>query len=336
MRSKQSVYLIIFWVFVFQSLSALDIKLYDVVNDYRKNGIQSTQKIFENLFTQEGYWLEDLQNKDTDFGYYETVRYLFVSDKSIPKLWLYKIDNFHLTQLYEVDSIVGIGSGSKKTEGDKVTPIGVYSFVDKFVKLDQYYGPMAFATNYPNLYDRILKRTGSGIWIHGKPLNGDRKELNTKGCIAVENNFIKNFDKNIDYSKTLLISYEKELPKTSKEDLAKILAILFSWRNSWIHNDIDVYLGFYSSDFRRADGMGFKAFSDYKKRVFKKNEKKSIEISEINLSPYPNSDGKKIFRLSFLQKYDAFKGSMRTYGSKDYKELYIEIKDNKALIIIEK
>ena len=336
MRTKQLVCAMVLSFFMLQNSQASEMSLYDVVDDYRQNGISSTQKIFESFFTKESYWQAALQNKDTDFGYYESIRYLFVSDKSIPTLWLYKIENSHLTQLHQVNSIVGIGDGAKKLEGDKITPIGVYEFVDKFTKLDQYYGPMAFATNYPNLYDRILKRSGSGIWIHGMPLNGDRKEQNTKGCIAVENNFIKQFDKDIDYSKTLLISYDKEMPKVEKADLAKILAMLFTWRDAWISNDINQYLSFYAPSFKRSDGMGLKSFSSYKTRVFKKNEKKTIKISQINLSPYPNQEGKKLFRLSFMQKYNAFKGNMQTYSSRDYKELYVEIKDNKAMIIIEK
>ncbi len=307
-----------------------------IIQEYRLDGIQSVQKTLEGFLTQEKYWLEVLQNQDTDFGYYEDLEFLFVSDKGNPNLWLYKIDHGRLTQLSQVNSIVGIGSGAKKEEGDKITPLGVYSFVDKFHKLDQYYGPMAFATNYPNLYDHILKRTGSGIWIHGMPLSGDRKEQNTKGCIAVENHIIKEFNKTIDYKKTLLISYENAMPKVEKKDLALILATLYQWRDAWVHNDIKTYLGFYASDFRRHDKTSFKRFAAYKTRVFQKKESKKIEFSQINITPYPNVENKEIFRVSFVQKYTAYKNNIITYDSKDLKELYIEIKDHKALILIEK
>ena len=317
-------------------LSASEMTLNEVIEDYRKNGIQSTQKIFDQFFTKESYWLSVLKNKDTDFGYYENMEYLFVSDKSIPTLWLYKLDHDHLTQIYQTNSIVGIGSGSKKLEGDKITPIGTYTFVDKLTKLDQYYGPMALATNYPNLYDRIHKRSGSGIWIHGMPLNGDRQDKNTKGCIAVENNFIRQFHKNIDYSKAILISYDKSRPRSEKEDLAKVLAMLFQWRDAWMRNDIKAYLEFYAPDFKRADGMGYKKFASYKTRVFQKKESKKIEITQINLSPYPNDDGSLLFRLFFMQKYDAYKGEIHTYSSNDTKELYVEIRNNKPMILIEK
>lgn len=307
-----------------------------IIQEYRLKGINSVQKTLENFLSQKKYWLDVLQNQDTDFGYYEDVNFLFISDKANLKLWLYKIDDGRLTQIGQVDSIVGIGDGAKKLEGDKVTPIGVYSFVDKFQKLDQYYGPMAFATNYPNTYDRRLKRTGSGIWIHGKPLNGDRKERNTRGCIAIENNYITEFDKVIDFRKTILISYEKNPPKIDKEELATILATLYQWKNAWIENDIKKYLGFYAQDFKRADGMSFKKFSDYKTRVFQKKEQKNIDFTKINISPYPNVENKNLFRVTYMQKYTAYKNKVITYDSYDSKELYIEIKENKPLILIEK
>ncbi|WP_104697600.1 MULTISPECIES: L,D-transpeptidase family protein [unclassified Helicobacter] len=307
-----------------------------IIQEYRLNGINSVQKTLEGFLSQRKYWLDMLQNQDTDFGYYEDINFLFISDKASLKLWLYKVDDGRLTQLGQVDSIVGIGDGAKKIEGDKITPIGVYSFVDKFQKLDQYYGPMAFATNYPNIYDRRLKRTGSGIWIHGKPLNGDRKEKNTRGCIAIENNFITEFDKLIDFKKTILISYETSLPKVSKEELASILAMLYQWKNAWMENDIKKYLNFYSQDFKRADGMSFKRFSDYKTRVFQKKEQKNIDFTKINISPYPNVENKNLFRVSYMQKYTAYKNKVVTYDSYDAKELYIEVKQDKPLILIEK
>lgn len=318
------------------TLFAQSNELGKIIQEYRLNGIDSVQKTLEDFLTQQKYWLDVLQNQDTDFGYYEDINFLFISDKATLKLWLYKIDNGQLTEIAETNSIVGLGSGAKKVEGDKITPIGVYSFIDKFQKLDQYYGPMAFATNYPNIYDRNLKRSGSGIWIHGKPLNGDRKEKNTKGCIAIENNVITDFDKIIDYKKTLLISYENSLPKVEKSDLALILSMLYQWKNAWIESDIKTYLSFYAKDFKRSDGMSFRNFSDYKNRIFQKKEQKNIEFTKINISPYPNAENKKLFLVSFMQKYTAYKNKAITYNSYDTKELYIELKDNGAFILIEK
>ncbi|MCE3038467.1 L,D-transpeptidase Cds6 family protein [Helicobacter anatolicus] len=327
----------IFSVLVASALGVgIENNLTEIIQNYRYHGIESTQKILEKMLTKEKFWLEALQNQDTDFGYYEGTHFLFLSDKNTTELFLYRIENGHLTQLNKVSTIVGIGEGAKKIEGDKITPIGVYSFVDRLDKLDQYYGPMAFVTNYPNIYDRILKRTGSGIWLHGLPLNGNREEKNTKGCIAVENNIIHDFNKTINYEKTLLISYENSFPKVEKSDLAAILAMLYRWKEAWSNNDIKTYLSFYDAGFRKSDGMALKRFSEYKTRIFAKKEDKHISFSYIDISPYPNVENKKLFRVSFIQHYKAYKNKAVTYTSNDSKELYVEIKNNSPLIMIEK
>lgn len=323
--------------FLLSSSFALNNDLVDIVQNYRYNGIESTQNALEKILEKENFWLELLQNQDTDFGYYEGARFIFLSNKNTPNISLYKIENGHLTLLTEASTIVGIGEGAKKVEGDKITPIGVYAFIDRLDKLDQYYGPMAFATNYPNAYDKVLKRTGSGIWLHGLPLNGNREEKNTKGCIAVENNFIHQFNKTINYKKTLLISYENQFIPVEKKDLALILSTLYQWKEAWSKNDIKAYLSFYAPDFKKSDGMSLKNFSNYKTRVFQKKEEKHIRFSNIDISPYPNTENKKIFRVAFTQRYVAYnKKKAVTYSSNDEKELYIELKDDKALILVEK
>ncbi|CBG39967.1 L,D-transpeptidase Cds6 family protein [Helicobacter mustelae] len=310
--------------------------LVEIVQNYRHNGIESTRQILDKVLEKESFWMEVLGNQDTDFGYYEGANFLFLFNKDNASLILYKIENGHLTQLQQTNAIMGIGGGAKQKKGDKVTPIGVYNFVELLEKLDPYYGPMAFATNYPNTYDNLLNRTGSGIWLHGLPLNGDRKDQNTKGCIAVENNLIQEFNKTIDYKKTLLLSYDKDLPKAEKKDLALILSMLYQWKDAWVHNDIKRYLGFYAPDFKKADGSSLAKFSAYKTRVFNKKEEKSIRFYDIDVVPYPNIEGKQLFRVTFLQHYTAYKNKSMTYNSKDSKELYVQIHDNKASIFIEK
>src|SRR5690606_35616353 len=60
----------------------------------------------------------------------------------------------------------GIG---KEVEGDKLTPVGVYRLTSFLADstLDDFYGNGAYPMNYPNAHDRLLKRTGHGIWLHG-------------------------------------------------------------------------------------------------------------------------------------------------------------------------
>lgn len=216
------------------------------------------------------------------------------------------------------------------------TPIGVYRITQKLERLDQYYGVLAFVTNYPNLYDTLKKRTGHGIWVHGMPLNGDRNELNTKGCIAIENPLLSSYDKVLKGEKAFLITYEDKFFPSTKEELSMILSSLFQWKEAWARGDFERYMRFYNPNFTRYDGMKFNAFKEYKKRVFAKNEKKNIAFSSINVIPYPNSQNKRLFYVMFDQDYKAYQQNKLSYSSNSQKELYIEIENNQVSIIMEK
>ncbi len=300
-----------------------DEALEKIVRQYRQNGLQQVENSIQTLLEEKRYWLLALQNQDVSYGYYESYRYLFVSNKSIPNLTLYQINDGKLTQLGATNALVGSGKGNKKVSGDLTTPIGVYDLLNKLKKLDQYYGPMAFVTSYPNVYDKSLKKTGYGIWIHGMPLNGNRDELNTKGCIAIENDEITKFDKQIKYNDTLLITYENTFIPATKDEIASILSELFQWKEAWQKGDFEKYISFYNTDFKKSNGMKYDRYKSYKERIFSKKEVKQINLSKINIAPYPNEEGKKLFRVTFNQDYAAFNGEKLTYRSNDKKELYI-------------
>ena len=89
---------------------------------------------------------------------------------------------------------LGRVKGDKQQEGDLKTPEGIYFTLPHITKeslLQSKYGDLAVPTNYPNLYDRYLDKTGYGIWIHGA---GDDKRMlekyTTEGCVIFHNNSI--------------------------------------------------------------------------------------------------------------------------------------------------
>lgn len=313
-----------------------DKALDSIVSSYRQGGWQQVEQKIQNVLTDKQYWLIALQNQDIKYGYYEKTRYLFISDKSKPSLSLYKIQNGQLLLQSSVDALVGSGKGNKNISGDLTTPIGVYDLLNKLTKLDQYYGPMAFVTSYPNAYDKSLKRTGYGIWIHGMPLNGNRDELNTKGCIAVENTEITKFDKQIKYNNTLLIVYEGTYIPPTKDEMASVLSGLFQWKEAWQKGDFESYISFYDENFRKPNGMNYKRYKQYKQKIFAKKEVKQINLFKVDVAPYPNEEGKKLFRITFDQDYTAFNGEKLTYRSSGRKELYVLLKpDGKISILLE-
>lgn len=302
-----------------------------VLTEYRMHGIESLEKKLDYALTKKKYWLKYLNSQDTKFGYLEKYPNLLACNKHNPSLILYTKDQKGRYKLKSKSSaFTGKNSGDKQTEGDLKTPVGVYELIKKKdSNLDPFYGPLAFVTSYPNLYDQSLGKDGHGIWIHGFPFDGDRDSF-TKGCIAINNKNLQCLDKEMNIDNTLLIINENSIKtNTSKETLSTILSDIYKWRYAWIYNKLDNYLSFYSHDFKRYDGVKFSDFKRYKTRVFKKHEKKKIIFSDINVVPYPNQ--KEMYQVTFQEHYES-----DTFEFDGKKTLMIYFTNNHMQIFMEK
>ena len=305
----------------------------NILSNYRLHGIEGIEKQLDLELTNSSYWGSELKNIDTTFGYLESYSSILSCDKNNSSLTLYKQDEnstYKLKRRYE--AFTGKATGDKEIEGDLKTPIGIYEIkqkLDKDTKLDPFYGPLAFVTSYPNLYDKIRGKNGSGIWVHGLPIKRERDDF-TRGCIAINNQSIECLDKNIDIDKTIIIINPNNSIEVTKERLSIILSQLFKWRYSWLYNDIENYLSFYADDFTRFDGMKIDQFSKYKTRVFKKTEKKTILFNDINIIPYPNTQD--IYQITFKEYYKS-----NTFEFSGDKILMVRVdKSNNFKIFVEK
>ena len=301
----------------------------DLLTQYRLQGIQHLQKQMDKDLAQEKYWNHYLQNKDTQFGYLESYKNVLFCDKSKSTLSLYiKNKNSTYSAVKKYSAFTGKFKGDKRKEGDLRTPDGVYTLTKKLNKVDPFYGPMAFVTSYPNSYDRYKGKGGHGIWIHGLPTAQERDSF-TKGCIAINNKNIECLNRHINIDETLLIINETEnKEQTSKQKLATLLAQLYAWRYAWLYNNIDDYLHFYATDFKRFDGMNLKNFKKYKQRIFAKKEKKSIRFTKLNVIPYPGTED--TYKITFFEIYKA-----RSFAFSGKKVLIVKLENAQMKIITE-
>ncbi len=302
----------------------------NALTDYRINGIYNIQKNMDKELANINYWNEQLKDIDTSLGYIESYSNILTCDKSLSTLTLYMKDNNNSYKIKkEYNAFTGKVAGDKLKEGDLKTPVGIYNLTKKITKLDSFYGPLAFVTSYPNIYDKYRGKNGSGIWIHGLPIEDEREEY-TRGCIAIDNNSIECLDNNINIEQTLLIIRSKnENKEINKNIYALILSELYNWRYSWIYNDIESYLNYYDEEFKRYDGMSYEKFVKYKTRIFNKKEKKEIIFHDINIFPYPNSEN--IFEITFKERYAS--PSFKFNGDKT---LIVKFNNNNLKIITEK
>jgi murein L,D-transpeptidase YafK len=299
----------------------------DLVELYRKDGINAVQKILEQQLTKQQYWQKNLQNKNLEYGYYESIQFVMLCQKNMKDIILY--DTKQNKTLFSSSVFIGKELGDKKKEGDMKTPVGAYRITNRLTKVDPFYGPLALTTNYPNILDKIEGKTGHGIWIHGLPEHQNRDDY-TQGCIALDNNKIKKLSNSINLKNSILLISEKTLQPVTKKDISLILSKIFLWRDAWKNSNISKYLSFYSEEFKKSNGQSLEDFKKYKTKLFKKDEKKTIQFSNINIIPYPNNMHKVMYKVVMDELYQT-----RNYHFDGQKELYVEVINGNMEILTE-
>ncbi|WP_024955272.1 L,D-transpeptidase family protein [Sulfurospirillum arcachonense] len=302
-----------------------------VVDIYRDGGINAVEQYIKKQLQTKSYWEEKIETIDVSLGYYEDLDTLLIASKKNKELRVYQSSKNQIKHLSTYENVIVGADGDKYKEGDLKTPLGVYRIKQRFIPPDQFYGPLAFVLSYPNTFDKVQGKNGHGIWIHGSPLDGSPRDPMSKGCIVLDNNTIELLDKKIMPKNSITIVSENGIKAVDKSEISTILANLFQWKNAWKNSDIKTYLSFYSDEFKRYDGLKKKNFARMKKSIFARKEAKTIIFKGINISPYPNEKGKRIFKVSFHENYKT-----KRYSFNGNKELFVELNEKNFLILSEK
>ena len=120
----------------------------------------------------------------------KAVHHAIAVDTTRSRLYLFENGpkGLHLVSDHYVS--VGKQGVDKTVEGDQRTPLGVYFVSDRVGKgsLGEAFGAGAMQLNYPNLFDQLHGRTGSGIYVHGVPFSTySRPPKDSDGCVTLAN-----------------------------------------------------------------------------------------------------------------------------------------------------
>ncbi len=181
---------------------------------------------YENIFKtmvnnskDEEYKWEKIVDRKTFMD--RPVRNTILVDKANRTLYVAQRQKRNYKILYEFPVSVGLIQGNKVERGDMRTPEGIYKVIDvKFDKeLPAKYGPMAFVLSYPTSRDRLLGKTGSGIWLHG---TGQRiLTPDTKGCVELTDKGIVDLSMFLAYNTPIFIFPERR-PLKKNGDLISV------------------------------------------------------------------------------------------------------------------
>ncbi len=199
-------------------------------------------------------------------------RHVIVVDTRRSRLFLYENDGGVPHLVADYYTTLGRNGVAKQVEGDQKTPLGVY-FVTSSIpgqKLPDLYGWGAFPINYPNAWDRMMGRTGFGIWLHGVPADTfARAPQASDGCIALSNPDLERLGTSIQVGITPVVVSD-EVRWVDLRELetrrAAFRQTLETWRADWESLDTERYLAHYSDRFR-SEAMNRHAWGEHKRRV---------------------------------------------------------------------
>ena len=259
--------------------------------------------------------------------------HIMVVDTDKSRLYLYKNEHDRLVYVTDYYITVGKNGTDKQTEGDKRTPLGVY-FVGKKLSqpLADIYGDAAYPINYPNEWDRLHNKKGSGIWLHGPPSNTySRPPHASDGCVVLTKPDLKALDPILQNGKTplVIVSHLKWLENanelTNKDTLKQAVD---QWLVDWNSQETDLYLSHYSHEFS-SNGINYKQWAEHKTGVQAKKFKVEISLSNISMFSYPDTN-KNLVVVNFTQDY-----SSPGINNKMQKRQYWILENNSWKIIYE-
>ncbi len=234
--------------------------------------------------------------------------YVLLADMPEGRLYLYKNDRGHPKLVRDYYMSVGSAGYGKQIEGDNKTPIGVY-VINRYIEgraLPDLYGKGAFPVDYPNRYDRYLKRTGYGIWLHGTPSDTyARSPWSSEGCFVLSNDDLLDVGKYISADKRTPVILSDEIEWLTLEQLERrkksLVGVIEQWKNDWESLDTDAYLSHYQERDFNFGNNGFGAWVARKRSVNNNKTFVQVDLDIQSLFVYPGVED--MFVVKYKQRY---------------------------------
>ncbi len=221
-------------------------------------------------------------------------RYALLADTKHSRLFVYEnlrgqlklISDYYITQ-----GKLGV---HKLKEGDQKTPIGVYYITSRLprARLPDFYGVGALPINYPNEWDRVNGRSGSGIWLHGTPSGSySRPPLASDGCVVLTNPDLQKLFGSVVIGKTPVVIGE-QVEFVSKQQWAKereaVDQMIEHWRRDLESLNTQTFLQHYSAQFKSATGEDLATWSAKQQQAMVGVKEMSIKLQDETLFAYPD------------------------------------------------
>lgn len=185
---------------------------------------------------------------------------------------------------------------NKAREGDQKTPLGVYYITSRLAghRLPDFYGVGALPLSYPNEWDKLQGREGSGIWLHGTPSrNYSRPPLSSDGCVVLTNPDLRQVYAGVEINKTpVVIARDAEfVPRQQVEaERAQAQAMVEGWRASLELQDVEQLRRHYASGFRSEQADTLDDWLARQRKGIQHLNKPTLALRELSLFRYPGEE----------------------------------------------
>ena len=223
-------------------------------------------------------------------------RKVLVVDARRSRLYLYENRQGELQ--FQRDFYVSQGKlgVNKEKEGDQKTPLGVYYITGRLAghRLPDLYGVGALPISYPNEWDKLHGRDGSGIWLHGTPArNYSRPPLSSDGCVVLTNPDLRELYGAIEVGKTpVVIASETDFVPRAQlaEERSQAQAMVEGWRAALEDPDPQRLRTQYSSRFRTEQGETLDDWLARQRKLTESLASPAMALRSLSLFRYPGRE----------------------------------------------
>jgi len=234
--------------------------------------------------------------------------YVLVADMPKGRLYVYENNEGQPELIRDYYMSVGSAGFGKEVEGDNKTPIGVYH-VNRYIegkRLPDLYGKGAFPVNYPNKYDRFLKRTGYGIWLHGTPSSTyARSPWTSEGCFVLSNDDLLDIAQFVDADLKTPVILSDGINWVSRDELNQrrqhFLNVVTRWKNDWESVNTESYLSHYTTDKLNFGATSYASWEQKKRKLNATKTFIQVDLDIHELFLYPGKSD--MFVVRFTQNY---------------------------------
>jgi tetratricopeptide (TPR) repeat protein len=261
------------------------------------------------------------------------VEQLLSSDKENPQLLF--INGVLLSELGEIDNAINVFISLTKSHPALPEPYNnlavlyaqngnfdlAKTALEKSIKTHP-----SYATAHINLGDLYTRMASES---YNQALQIDKSNKNAKTKLSL----IKKLFNFQPINKNIVLTEESEQKTQSfneiknKENIIneKIFVMIDNWKNAWMSQDFDKYIGYYSDNFKNNKGMDLEKWKQFRKPRIINKPSINLKLENIEISKNKN-----LYSVSFTQIYQS--GDI---DSTTKKTLLIELMDDQLKIVNE-